>query len=359
LATRTLTAESATRIPPRPWWETWWCIALALLLVAVPPLSARVAPLMGSTRDGVIGLLIAALAPALGSQPVEKAIVIAIPVLAAAAMLWLSRTAHGRIQPSAYFALPFAFLRASPGEALAVALALGAFAVWLRLAGWPWLRAAVFVMLSALICASHVIGWLCLLVMIFAAEHARERAVERDGVRRGQVACGWHAALACLPLAPAVLIAPAWHPGGATDWLASLPLKPGSLMMALRDHWPMFDAVCMIVVALVLYKSHRDRRFVHAPMLVAAAIGLLLLFVAVPGGAAGPVASCAIALALLSIRCNARVKLHRRSEVAWAALAFLAIRTAAGTASVTIGGTDSRELPAASHPGLSHPATAR
>ena len=371
-------------------------MALALLLVAaplvwpsIPPLAdvpahmARYRTMLGNDAPTLfqwrtaIDLLVVALAPVLGLEPAVKAIVIALPVLAAAAMLWLSRTAHGRVQPSAYFALPFAytaaFLHGFLNATLAMALALGAFAVWLRLAGRPRVRAAMFVVLSALICATHVLGWLSLGTMIFAAELARERAVEQDGMRRGWAECGWRAALACLPLAPPALMLLVWRPGGADDWLPGLALKPGWLTMALRDRWPLFDAGCMVVVALVIYKSYRDRRFVHAPMLVAAAISLLVLFVAMPAGADMTVAPYAIILALLSIRCNARVKLHRRGEVAWAALAFLAVRTIAGAASFAIESadgsghpgaplawSDARDFPVGdSQRGLSHPPAAR
>jgi len=382
LNARTLHTSAATRIPPRPWWETWWCIVIALLLVAAPPLWPPVPPrfqaVFGSDAAALfpwrpaIDLLAAALTPMLGLELAIKAIVISIPVLTAAAMLWVSGQAHGRVQPSAYFALPFAYnlglLHGFLNATLAMALALGAVAVWLRLARQPRVRAAVFVILSALICATHVLGWLCLAVMIFAAELARERAVEQDIVRRGWGECGWRAALACLPLAPPALMLLTWRAGGADDWPASLALKPGWLTMALRNRWPLFDAGCMVVIALVIYKSYRDRRFVHAPMLVAAAIGLLVLFVAMPAGADMTVAPYAIILALLSIRCNARVKLHRRGEVAWAALAFLAIRTVAGTASFVAEsadvarpvGADTRDFPVAdSQRGLSHPPAAR
>ncbi|MDF0487977.1 hypothetical protein PX554_07525 [Sphingomonas sp. H39-1-10] len=322
MATRTLTVEAARRIPPRPWWETWWCIALALLLVAAPSLAAGVTSALSAT-----------------------------PVLMAAAMLWLSRVAHGRIQPSAYFALPFADRFSTPGPTLTLA----GFVLWLRLARWPWPRAAAFVALSGLIYAADATGWLCLLATVFAAELARERAVEREGLRRPWSACGWRAARACLPLAPPVLMLPTWRMAGPDDWLASLALKPGWLTMALGNRWPVFDAACMIVVALVAHKSYRDRRFVHAPMLVAAALALLLVFIAAPAGLDSTIAPGAIALALLSIRCNARVKLRRRGEVAWAALAFLAIRGAAGVANM-----DAHDFGAAvSQAGLSHPPAAR
>ncbi|SDA24191.1 hypothetical protein [Sphingomonas sp. NFR15] len=324
MATRTLTVEAATRIPPRPWWETWWCIALALLLVAAPSLAA------------------AGFTSALS----------AMPVLSAAAMVWLSRVAHGRIQPSAYFALPFADRFSTPGQTLTLA----GFALWLRLARWPWPRAAAFALLSGLIYAADATGWLCLLATVFAAELARERAVEREGLRRPWSACGWRAARACLPLAPPLVMLPTWRLGGPDDWLGSLAVKPGWLTMALGNHWPILDAACMIVVALVIHKSYRDRRFVHAPMLVAAGFALVVVFIAAPNGVDTAIAPAAIALALLSIRCNARVKLRRRGEVAWAALAFLAIRSVAGVASAA----EARDFGVTvSQAGLSHPPDAR
>lgn len=374
----------------RPWWETRWCVALALLLSAVPLLWPAIPPLtdlpghMGRYRVmlgtdaatlggwyhfqwrpiGYLGvdLLVAALAPVFGLEPAVKAIVVAIPVIAGAGMLWLSREAHGRVQPGAYVALPFAyhlaFLYGFLNYALAMALALNAFALWLRLGRQRRVRprAGLFVVLAALIWTAHLFGWLCLGVMIFAAELARERAVELEGVRRGWIVCGWRAALSCLPLAPPALMLLAWRPGGASvgsDWLASLALKPGWLVMALRDRWRLFDVGSTILVAFFLYRSARDRRFKHAPMLVAAALGLLILFVAMPFGSAYAdmrIAPYAIVLGLLSIRFDARVMRRRRAELAWAAFAFLLVRTLAGTASFAIESRDwTRHLAALDH----------
>jgi hypothetical protein len=373
--------------PHRAWWETRWCVALALLLSAVPLLWWPVPPLtdlpghMGRYRVmlgtdpglsqwyhfawrpiGYLGvdLLVRALAPVIGLESAVKAIVVAIPVLAAAGMLWLSREVHGRVQPTAYFALPFAyhtaFLYGFLNYTLAMALALCAFALWLRMARRPGLRAGVFVVISALIWTAHLFGWLCLGVMIFSAEVARARAVETDGVRRGWIDSAARAVVNCLPLAPPALMLLAWRPGGASvgsDWLVGLHLKPGWLASALRDRWQLFDIGCMIVVALVIYRSYRDRHFVHAPMLAAAAIGLLALFVAMPFGSAYAdmrIAPYVIVLALLSIRFTAWTKRRRRERMAWAACAFFVVRTAAGTASFGLESADwTRHLAALDH----------
>ena len=368
----------------RPWWETRWCIALALLLAAVPLLWPAVPPLTavpaalaryrGMLDEGAgpvgwclahgrpcgVDLLVAGLAPLIGLVPALKAIVVAVPVIAAAGMLWLSREAHGRVQPVAYLALPFAyhpaFLHGLVDIALAMALALNAVALWMRLARWRRLRAGVFVVLSAVVWAVHPLGWASLGVMIFAAELVRARAVERDTVRRGWAESGWRAAVTCLPIAPPALMLLAWRPGGADvggAWVAALALKPGWVLGALRDRWRLLDWGSIALVALMIHRSYQDRRFVHAPMLAAAALGLLALLVAVPSGPAGAamaIAPCAIMLALLSIRFNARVTQRRRGELAWAALAFVVVRTVAGTASFAAENGDwTRHLAALDH----------
>jgi hypothetical protein len=368
----------------RPWWETRWCIAFALLLAAVPLLWPAIPPLtdvpaalahyrgmlnagagpgawcLAHGRPCEVDLIVASLAPLIGLVPAVKAIIVTVPVIAAAGMLWLSREAHGRVQPVAYLALPFAyhpaFLHGLVGIALAMALALNAVALWMRLARWRRLRAGVFVVLSALVWAVHPLGWASLGVMIFAAELVRARAVECDTVRRGWAESGWRAAVNCLPIAPPALMLLAWRPdagdvGGA--WVAALALKPGWVLGALRDRWRLLDWGSIVLVALMIHRSYQDRRFVHAPMLVAAALGLLALLVAVPSGPAGAamaVAPCVIVLALLSIRFNARVTQRRRAELAWAALAFLVVRTAAGTASFAAENRDwTRHLAARDH----------
>jgi hypothetical protein len=67
-----------------------------------------------------------------------KLIVITIPAMTVAGLLWIAREVHGRIPATALFALPLAY--AFPFHfgfvnfALSMALALLAFGWWLRLA---------------------------------------------------------------------------------------------------------------------------------------------------------------------------------------------------------------------------------
>ncbi|MDO7841517.1 glycosyltransferase family protein [Sphingomonas immobilis] len=368
---------------PKQWWTTRWFIALVIVLSAVPLLWPTIPPLTdlpghigryrvmlgtdAATLDawyrfawrpiGYLGvdLSVAALAPLLGLEPATKLIVILIPVLTVTGILWLSKEAHGRVQPTVLFALPYAynlaFLYGFANYTLAMALALNAFALWLRMGRGDWrVRAAVFVPLACVIWTAHLFGWLCLGVVIFSAEVARQRAA----------AHGWpqamlRAGIACLPLALPVLMFLGWHPGsgGASDWLESLRLKPGWLVMVLRDRWQIFDVACAILIALLLHRAFRDARVKSAPMLLAAAIGMLALFVAMPFGAAYAdmrIAPYVIILALLSIRIGPKISGRERRLVAAIGLAFFLVRTAATTASFAIESADwDRHLAALNH----------
>ena len=96
-----------------------------------------------------VDLLMMALAPLIGLEPAVKLIVLAIPPLTVAGFLWVAREVHGRVPPTAYFAIPFAyghpFMFGFVNFALSMAFAFLAFGLWLRLgrlgrtaaARWP------------------------------------------------------------------------------------------------------------------------------------------------------------------------------------------------------------------------------
>ena len=84
-----------------------------------------------------VDLLIIPLGKLLGLEPAVKLIVLLIPPLTAAGILWVAREVHGRVPPTAFFALPFIygypFLFGFVNFTLSVALAFLAFGLWLRL----------------------------------------------------------------------------------------------------------------------------------------------------------------------------------------------------------------------------------
>lgn len=369
----------------RPWWTTRWFAGVVILISAVPLLWPPLPPLtdlpaqlgryrvmLGDDADtlgqfyrfgwrpiGYLGvdLLVAALAPLMGLEPAVKAIVIAIPMLLAGAILWASRELHGRVQPVALLALPFAYHLAFQfgflNYTLAVALALAAYALWLRLGrlGSPRLRAALFIGIGAIVWTAHVFGWLILGMLIFGAEVARAR----HAGRRWPAAI-IDAALACLPLAPPALMFLGWRPGSATtgsDWWESLALKPGWMVMALRDRWRWFDLATILLIALMLYRSIRSPHY-RLALAPAIAAGLLLaLFIAMPFGSAYGDARIAGPLwiaALLSVGARESVSAREQAIVALIGLALFGARTAAGTASFAIeSGSWQRHLAALDH----------
>lgn len=351
-----------------PWWQTRWFVAAALLITAVPLLWPIVPPLsdlpghMGRYRVmlgtdaamldrwyrfawrpiGYLGvdLSVAALAPVFGLEPSVKAIAIAIPVLTVSGLLWLSREAHGRVQPTVLLALPFAYNIAFQygflNYTLAMALALNAFALWLRLGrtertGW---RAALFVPIAWIVWTAHLFGWLLLGVMASAAEIVRQRKAGKPW--RGTLI---GAAIHCAPLALPFVMLIGWRPGdgqAGTDWRESLALKPSWLVMALRDRWRWFDIVSTVTVAVILYRAVRTPRFGHAPALSAAMLGLTIVFVLMPFGSAyadARIVPYIWMLAVLAIRCDPGVRHREQAVLALIGLVFFGARSAATTIS--------------------------
>ena len=121
-----------------------------------------------------------------------KLIVLAIPPLTAAGFLWVAREVHGRVPPTAFFALPFIygfpFLFGFVNFTLSVALAFLAFGLWLRLGRLERtaLREWLFVPISLVVFFCHTYGWGLLGLMCFSADavrlHDRGRTWWRAGI---------------------------------------------------------------------------------------------------------------------------------------------------------------------------------
>ena len=203
------------------WWQTRWFVLAATLLACVPLLWPEIPPLvdlpghMGRYRvqlDGAhypwishwynfswslignlgVDLLVIPLSKIFGLELAVKLIVMAIPALTVAGLLWIAREVHGRIPATALFALPLAYSHpfhfGFVNFALSMALALNAFGLWLRLArlGKLKLRAMIFVPLSAAIWVTHAFGWGTLGVLAFSAELIRQHDMRR------QPGAPWH-----------------------------------------------------------------------------------------------------------------------------------------------------------------------
>lgn len=369
------------------WWEYRWTAALLVLLSAVPLLFADVAPLvdlpghLGRYRVQLdlatspelqrffifdwalignlgVDLIVQAVAPLLGLELTVRIIVTLIPALTAAGLLWVAREVHGRIPPTALFALPFAynfpFLFGFVNFALAMAIALLGMALWLRLARQERFitRAITFLPFSCLLWVVHAFGWGTLGVMAFSAELVRQ--FDRSG---NIVRSGWWAGLHVLALTPPLALMLAWrsNAGGDTfDWF-NWRAKWDWLRMALRDRWEWFDQASLMLVLALLMLVLLSRRLALSRNLLASAIFLLIVFTLLPRVVFGSayadmrLAPYIIAIAIIAIRVPER-QLRLGRTLAWAGLAFFALRTGATSASMILYDRSfDRELAALEH----------
>src|SRR5687768_561978 len=130
--------EFRRREGDRPWWEHPALLVALVLATAVPLLWPDVPPLldlpghMGRYRVQLdidqspvlqnfyqfewalignlgVDLWVEVMAPVIGLEPAVKLIILLIPPLTAIGLLWTAYEVHGRVPPTAFFALPFAY----------------------------------------------------------------------------------------------------------------------------------------------------------------------------------------------------------------------------------------------------------
>ncbi len=377
--------------PPRlpQWWQSRWFVLTVVVLAAMPLIWPDIPPLvdlpghMGRYRVQLdaghhpwladwygfrwalignlgVDLLVQAFAPLIGLEPAVKAVVLAIPVLTALGFLWIAREVHGRVPPTALFALPlvynFPFQFGFVNFSLSMALALNGFALWLFLArrkAWR-LRAVAFVPVGCLLWLCHAFGWAVLGLLVFSAEVVRAQAAGRG---RWAVPV---AVRACLPLALPLLLMVLWRGGGAVagdtgDWF-HWSAKLFWLVAVLRDRWLVFDVACTAALAMVLYQGLRGTTFGWSRILASAALMLAAAFILLPHLVLGSayadmrLAPYLVAIALLALRPAAATPVRAQRRLALAAFALFAVRMAGATASYAVVDQQyDRELAALDH----------
>jgi hypothetical protein len=349
----------------RPFWERRDFVLLLVVLSALPLLWPDVPPFtdlpghMGRYRIQldlatspdlqqyfgfhwqVIGnlgvdVLVELLAPLIGLEASVKLVCMLIPTLTVGGLLWVAYEVHGRVPPTALFAVPFAFnfpfLFGFVNFALAMALALNAFALWLRLGRLDKsrLRALLFVPISLILWIAHAFGWGTLGVLCFSAELVRQ--YDRG---RGILAAGPRAAVHCLSLVPPVALMLLWRSnaaGSTTDWF-NWARKLDWLYMSLRDRWEWFDIGAFALVCLLLLWSIVDRRMSWSRNLIASVLFLAIVYVLLPRIVFGSayadmrLAPYLFAIALIAIRFRDNASLRFKRWIALAGLAFILVRT--------------------------------
>jgi hypothetical protein len=293
-----------------------------------------------------VDLLVQMLAPVFGLEPTVKAIVLMTPVITAAGLLWIAHEVHGRVPPTAFLALPLAyghpFHFGFVNYALSMALALLAFALWLRLVRLNkiGLRAVVFVPIGLLLWVCHIFGWAVLGVMAFSAEavRAHDRGV---GWFRALIEGGLH----CLPLAPPVALMILWRTGGVSgqtvDWF-NWKAKFLWFQTTLRDRWQLFDFASLAVLIIALVWAIRSKTVEFSRHLGATALFLLLVHLLLPRIVFGSayadmrLTPFVIAIAIIAIRPRKGVPSRQLVPIAMIALAFFTVRMAGTTASLAL-----------------------
>ncbi|MDQ8755823.1 hypothetical protein RCO27_06235 [Sphingosinicella sp. LHD-64] len=303
-----------------------------------------------------VDLLVELLAPLIGLELAVRLIVLAIPPLTAGGLLWVAHEVHGRIPPTTLFALPFAynfpFFFGFANFALSMALALLAFALWLRLArkGRPGLRAILFVPISMILWVVHAFGWGTLGVLAFSAELVRQFDQRRSacppdllGGVQCFVAAGFFAGLHCLALAPPLGLMLLWRSeaGGQTgDWF-NWERKWEWVTQALRDRWEWFDLASVGLVSLILAGTILFPRS-YSRNLLASTLFLIVVFILLPRIVFGSayadmrLAPYLFAIGLVAIRFPYRFRHSAVTAIGIIGLSFFLVRTAATTASTWI-----------------------
>ena len=374
------------------WWQTRWFVALMAVLAAVPLLWPDIPPMvdlpghMGRYRVqqlwdtgqapwfhdwynfdwsliGNLGvdLLVWLLEPLIGLEGAVKLIVLTIPPLTAIGLLWIAREVHGRIPATALFALPivysFPFHFGFANFVLSMALALNAFALWLRLGrqGRLVLRGVVFVPIAGLIWLTHTFGWGTLGVLAASAELIREH-----DKRRNWFAAALHAGLHCLVLAPPALLMLVWrsggHVGGQTaDWF-NWRAKMQWLTLTLRDRWQLYDLASVAVFYLVLFKGLRDPNIGYSRNLGLSALFLIAVYILLPRIVFGSayadmrLVPYLFGISLIALRPKPGLSIRHAGVLAGIGLAIFVGRIGATTASFWLYDRDyDRELAALDH----------
>ena len=280
-------------------------------------------------------LLIRPLAALFGLETGGRLLVIAIPMLVAGGIFTVEWTLRRRIGVGALLALATvwspAMLMGFLNFELALAGALYAFALWVRMAGSRW-REAAFVPIGILVWVAHQSGWGVLGVMVFAYEWTR---LSQVGASRWTAL--WRAALATwplwLPFLPTVL-AGQQAEGSFNYGKKPLLVKWSFWKGALRDRVRYIDYATTVLLLIAPLIALRYRRL--DPRLAIGAALILLLSVVVPrhlgGGDLADLRLIAVGLMLLAMAIDWRPAW----PLMWVAMGPFALRLAITSAVWTV-----------------------
>jgi hypothetical protein len=361
------------------WWERPWVLGALVLLACVPLLYPPIPPLvdllghMGRFRVELdhspwlkeyyaihwapignmgVDLMVMALGPILGLEPAVKLIVLLIPPLTVAGFLWVAHEVHGRVPPTALFALPFVyscpFLWGFVNFALSVALAFLAFALWLRLGRLNRLRlrGVLFAPISLIVFFCHAYGWALLGLLCFCGDAVRLREGSTSWLEAA-VKAALYTSVMALPL----IIILIWRDetsGIEADHWFDWNRKLQFIYWALRDRWRALDLDSLIVAAVIFVYAVLNQRRNLSRTLAFSALVLASSFFLLPGTVFGShyadmrLVPYVFAVAILAIGFKNANGRPTAQVLAALGLLFYAARIGATTDSLAIAANDQR-----------------
>jgi hypothetical protein len=374
--------QKAQRSSGAKYWQSLTFLVALALLTAVPLISTETPPLvdlpahLGRYRIQLdldssahlqrffafewrlignlgVDLLVFPLAPLVGLETAVKLIVVVIPPLTAAGILWIAHEAHGQVPPTTIFAIPltysFPFNFGFINFALSIALAFLAFAGWIRLSRRERirLRATLFVPISCLVWLCHAFGSGLLGVLVWGSEFASARGQGRTAVRSVFIAT-----YRCAPVAAPLLLMAVWRAGdgeGLPTGFFQFDLKLLALASALRDRWLLWDVFSIAAALVLLAAPSFDRRLSYVPTLAVPAFLLAALFLLFPTKLFGSayadarLAPVTIMIALAAIRLRLPTTNRAASVLAALGCLFFAARLGGNYFSTLEADSEARE----------------
>ncbi len=297
-----------------------------------------------------VDLLVMPLGRLIGLEPAVKLIVLMVPPMTVAGFLWVAREVHGRVPPTALFALPFVygfpFLFGFVNFALSVALAFLAFGLWLRLGRLhkTRLRGWLFIPISLVVFFAHTYGWGLLGLLCFSAEAVRLHDAGRSWFRAG-IEAALHTSVMALPILIMLIWRSETHGGETTAWF-EWKLKWRWIYSALRDRWRWVDIGSLIAAGLVFVYALVSRKLTLSRNLAFSAIVLAIFFAILPriifGSAYADMRLLPylFAVALLAIRFRGAPNRRTAQHLAVLGLLFYLGRVGATTASLAMASDD-------------------
>lgn len=287
-----------------------------------------------------VDILIEPMARMFGVELGTKLIVLAVPPITAAGMLWLSREVHGRIPPTALFALPliyaFPFQFGFINFSLSVAFAFPMLALWVRMGrhGAIGRRAALFLPLSCLLWLTHMVGWGLFGLGAFGTELVRRRR-QGDPLAAAVLRAGVTCLGLALPVLPMLLLPVTATDAYTFDWFR-WQIKASWLKSLFRDRWSLLDRLSTLPLIALILIGFGGRYLSMNPLLRLPAILCFLAFIVMPRVTFGSAFAdmrllpFAFALSIIAIR---PVTGRAAQWLAAIGLVFMAGRLAANTAS--------------------------